>query len=400
MRIASVVAAAAALCACVLPQAEAQLAPGLTYDDGFAWFSVDTETDARDGKPYAKGWVLKGEFRIFGQAPDHGAFRMVVKRGASVVADVRKEATIYHRRPPAFDDAEDMMWSRNVRDREQIVAGDGPFTVEVYYVDGATGAEALARTHTLDVRKVSRVRGNGEPDADDYYVSRHAEAVSAVIYQRPAEYDPYIRGDRGGGADRNCVEVYLGLSAVKDAYTPPRGYLRCTVDGAPLDLSAFEQYPNKDAVKSETAPDRFYEVVHTAAGNVKESINFRQYHLTLPLTWGEPGSKERDPNKPAITDHPGTWVCTWMDEGQALRTFTFVVGPDGAIAPHPEEAHGLRFGPGAHFVGVGVPPGGSALDERLVPSAVASGGFYGHAWVTPEAQGLASVVPEKGKPEP
>lgn len=55
-----------------------------------------------------------------------------------------------------------------------------------------------------------------------------------------------------------------------------------------------------------------------------------------------------------------------------MRTFRFVVGADGRIAPHAEESEGgLRLGPGIHLADTTIPTAEHPLDGRTDPSAVA-----------------------------
>lgn len=391
-------------CVCLLlgslSPAAAELPPGLTYDDGYAWFEVKTVRDSKDGKPFAKGFTLISSLRAFGEAPDHSAFKAVLKQGGKTLATYRDEPSAYHFKLPAFNDMPSQLWVPSLRDDKQIVTGEGAFELQVYLVRGDDNSENLLRTHALDIRKVTRVRGNGEADSPEYYVNRHGEAAVGIIYQRPASQDPYIGAGRNMHYDKNVVEVIFGTSPDKDHYNLPRGYLRCTIDGQPLDLSGL-QYNDKDTINSLLTPLRYYQVVHTAAGNVKEIVDFRQYMVVLPLTWGKADDKGRDPRKPSLSDHPGKWEVQYVADGAAIRTWRFTVGADGNLAAHPEEGQGLGLGLGpAHLVEMAIPPGGAAVDARLVPAQAKVGGCYGHAWKSPEAIAAAAAIPAKGTPWP
>ena len=377
----------------------AELPAGLVYDDGYAWFEVETVKDTQDGKPYAKGWNLEAELRIFGEVPDHSAFKLVVKKDGNAVATLRKDASIYHYKPPAFDDMPSQMWQSALNDRNQVITGEGAFDLEVYLVKGDDLSEHLARTHRIDVRKVTRVRGAlNEPDAHEYYINRHGEAAVAVIHQRPKREDPYIAEDRADTYDYNVIDVYFGVSATSEGLSPDVGYLRSTVNGQPLDLSAI-QNSNKDKVSGDLAADRDYQVIHTAAGNVKEAVDFRQYRMTLPLTFGKADDPARSRIHPSISDSPGNWEITYVVDGAPVRTWRFAVGDDGSIAAHPEEA-GVSLGAGAHLVEMVVPDGGTYVDARLVPDQAKAGGFYGHAWQSEEMKAAAAAIPAKGTPWP
>jgi hypothetical protein len=394
---------AAALAAVAIPAAAAwaDLPPGLTYDDAYAWFAVETITDVQDGKPYAKGWILSAQLRLLGQTPDHSAFRLLVRQGGQTLATIYQDGSIYRYDPPVWTGKPDCLWHNSICDRSQIVKGEGRFEVEVYYVSGDDLSEHLARTHTLDVHKVTRVRGSqNEPDAPHYYISRHGEAAVAWVYQRLGLLQPYTAGDGGDTYSENVVELVFGVSPTGDGYSVPTGYLRTTVNGQPLDLTPYQEYTQKDAVHGNVSPWRLYEVVQVTGPNEKESINFRQYTLILPFTFGAPGDPLRDTTKPSLSDHPGQWECTYIVNGKKVRTWRFVVGEDGNLAPHPEQQHGLGLAPGAHLVEMVIPEGGAYLDERLVPEEARSGGFYGRPWQSDEMKAAASAVPAKGKAWP
>jgi hypothetical protein len=380
--------------------AGAQLPAGLTYDDGYAWFQIETVKDTKDGKPYAKGWNLEAQLRIFGEVADHSAFKLVVKKDGNALATLRKEGYVYHYKPPAFDDMPSQMSDDAISDRNQVITGEGPFDIEVYFVKGDDSSEHLARTHRIDVRKVTRVRGAlNEPDAPEFYINRHGEAAVAVIHQRPKSQDPYIAEDRATTYSYNVIDVFFGTSATQDGLNLDVGYLRSTVNGQPLDLSSI-QNNNKDKVSGDVANDRYYQVVHTAAGNVKEAVDFRQYNVVLPLTFGKADDPARSRIHPSISDHPGNWEIAYIVNGAPVRTWRFVVGEDGNIAAHPEEATGPTLGPGAHLAEMVIPDGGTYIDERLVPDQAKVGGLYGHAWQSAEMKAAAAAMPAKGTPWP
>ncbi|HJN13967.1 MAG TPA: hypothetical protein QGH10_00675 [Armatimonadota bacterium] len=385
------------LCALLPRVAVAELPEGLTYDDGYAYFEVETHEDTKDGKRYAKGWSLTAEVRILGRVPSRSAFRMVVKKDGNEVASARQEASIYYYNPPAMDQNPDMMWHGWLRDREQIVNDIGQFDVEIYYIDGDDLTEHLARTHKVDVQKVTRVRGNDDPDAPLFYVNRHGEAAASFIVQRPAGRYPHIAASRPNYYDSNVVATYFTISASEKGRSFQNGYLRCTVNGEKLDLTPFG---GSDQVSGDLAGERFYAVIHTAPGNVKEEINFRQYMALLPLTWGAADDPKRREGYPSISDHPGDWECKYIVNGELIRGWRFTVGEDGNIAPHPEESQGLSLGAGAHFVEMTIPEGGAYIDERLVPAQAKLGGFSGHEWQSDGAKAAAAAVPAKGTPAP
>jgi hypothetical protein len=379
----------------------AELPPGLSYDDAYAWFSVETITDVENGKPYAKGWVLTSQLRIFGRTPDHSAFKLLLKQNGQALATIYQDGSIYRFDPPAWTGKPDCLWNNNIVDRKQIVKAEGPVQVEVYYVHGDDLSEHLARVHTVDVQKVTRVRGGqNEPDAPHYYVNRHGEAAAAWIYQRAGLIEPYTSGDGGDTYSENVVELVFGVCPTEEGHSVPTGYLRTTVDGKPLDLTPYQEYTQKDAVNGDVSSWRQYEVVQVTGPNEKEPIGFRQYSLILPFTFGPEGDILRDTTKPSLNDHPGRWEYTYIVNGQKVRTWRFAVGKDGNILPHPEEQLGLGLAPNAHLVEMVIPDGGAFIDDRLVPEQAQAGGFYGRPWESAEMKAAAAAIPAKGRPAP
>ena len=384
-------------CALMPRMAAAELPEGLTYDDGYAYFEVDTEEDTKDGKRFAKGWYLKSAVRIYGRVPARSAFKIVVKKGGQVVSTQRQEGGVYYYNPPAMVERADCIYHWGMWDGEQLVDDTGVFDVEVYYVDGDDATEYLARTHKVDVQMVTRARPNGDADASEYYVNRHGEAAASFIVQRPRRRHPYIADSRPDYYDTNVVAAYFTISASPDGRSFENGYLRCTINGEKLDLTP---YGGKDQVRGDAAAGRFYEVVHTAPGNVKEAINFRQYMAILPLTWTSEEYPHPDERYPSLNDHPGDWEVKYLVDGELMRGWKFTVGEDGMIVPHEEELLGLSLSDGAHFAEITVPDGGAYIDERLVPEQAKVGGFSGHEWQSDGAKAAAAAVPAKGTPAP
>ncbi|MGE3468110.1 MAG: hypothetical protein AB7J13_14410, partial [Pyrinomonadaceae bacterium] len=96
------------------------------------------------------------------------------------------------------------------------------------------------------------------------------------------------------------------------------------------------------------------------------------------------------------------WQCRIMGEGDrtVYRTFSFEIASDGTITPHPEQQSGnVNLAENQTMIEIGIPEGGSTLDQRLLPQPDA-GLFYGIPWTTPEGKAAAKRVPTKGKPYP
>ncbi len=125
---------------------------------------------------------------------------------------------------------------------------------------------------------------------------------------------------------------------------------------------------------------------------------FRRYTVLLPLTFGQPGDGGRYADDRTLVQ-PGQWECDLRnDEALTLRTFRFLVGADGRIAPHVEESEGgLRLGPGVHLVDTVIPGTEHPLDGRTDPAALARA-LHGRGFRT--ATGRALVVPAIGQPLP
>ena len=159
-------------------------------------------------------------------------------------------------------------------------------------------------------------------------------------------------------------------------------------------------------VRNNRPTSRAYQEIHTdrlapefkRGTEYHDEINFRQYYVVLPLTWGRQGVYQ---NYTRLEEHPGRWECTYREGVNVVRTWRWTVRPDGSVAPHPEEASPeLTLFPGGHLVETEIPPGGSFIDRRIFPEAPRSGFFYGHRWQTVEGKAIAARVPAKGKPWP
>lgn len=395
-RLHRLLAVGGALLAVAAPRAAAELPEGLTFDDGYAYFRLETVVDYQDGKPVVKGWFVHASLRIWGQAPRRSLFKLVLAKNGQTTSTTQGEAFV----PPDLPDTVPFMVHQDMWDKSALNQGEGEFTATVYYVSGADDSEHLARTYTLLVRKVTRVRGtanNPEPDAPMYYLSRHNEALSSVIMRRPATWPSYLGG--GDTYGDNKVDVLFNLSTTEEGQGLGQGNIRARVNGQPIELMRDEVYLSKPSA-------RYYQVIHThrntpeyRRGNpFSDEINFRQYIAVLPLTFGPEETRSRE--NTALEQHPGNWEVDYRVNGRTIRTWKFTVGADGTIQPHPEEAAaGLGLAPGAHLCETVIPADNPA-DRRVVPAEVALGGFYRLGWKSDEAKAMAAAVPAIGTAEP
>ena len=376
----------------------------VVIDDGYTFFRLRGKKDYVDGKPIDQGWSLLSYLRVVGPSmPQHSSFKIVVTKAGQALATARCEGSIpvvpvNQARPPFLP------MTGYCYDDKQLVKGEGKFGVVVYFVNGDDDSERLVRNYEIDVHKVDRVRGsvtNPQPDVPNYYVSRHSEVLSSVIYLRPAGAEPYVVDTRPDTFGENRVEIVYNVSTTDEGQGigGENSFMRCMVDGQKIELK-------NDRVRNNHPTSRDYQEIHTdrlsaefkRGTEYRDEINFRQYYVVLPLTWGRQGMYQ---NFTKLEEHPGRWECTYREGVNVVRTWRWTVRPDGSVAPHPEEASsGLTLFPGGHLVETEIPAGGSFVDKRLYPAAVQAGFIYGHKWQSPEGKAMAAGVPAKGKPWP
>jgi hypothetical protein len=397
------VTTAAPMSASVSPLAPNGIPSTIIIDDGFTFFTLRNKKDYVGGKPLNKGWSLVSDLRMVGPAiPKRSGYKIVVKKGAQPLATARCEADI-----PAIPQHEVgrvvVPMLGHCYDDTQLVQGEGKFAVEIHFVNGDDDSERLARTYEIEVRKVDRVRGsvtNPEPDAPEYYISRHAEVLSSILYLRPEGSRPYVNDSRADTFGANMVEVVYNTSTTDEGMGigGSTSFLRCSVNGQKIELK-------DDKVRHYRPGHRYYQEIHTdrlapefkQGTGYKDEINFRQYFAVLPLTWGKQGVYQ---NYTKLEDHPGQWECMFREGPNVVRSWRWTVRPDVVVVPHPEESAGLSLHPGAHLVETEIPAGGSFIDRRIYPAAAQAGFMYGRKWQTPEGKAMAAKVPAKGKPWP
>jgi hypothetical protein len=389
-------------------QSATDLAPtgipsSIIIDDGFTYFTLRNKKDYIGGKPVAKGWGLVSNLRMAGPAiPKRSGYKIVVQKAGQTVATVRCEGDV-----PAIPAHEVgrvvVPMIGHCYDDTQLVQGEGKFVVQIHFINGNDDAEQLARTYEIEVRKVDRVRGSvtkPEPDAPEYFISRHGEVLSSILYLRPASSRPYVNDSSADTFGSNMVEIIYNSSTTDEggAIGGSTSFVRCSVDGQRIELK-------DDKVRHYRPGHRYYQEIHTdrlapefrQGPGYKDEINFRQYFAVLPLTWGKQGVYQ---NYTKLEDHPGRWECTFREGPNVVRTWRWTVTPGTLVMPHPEENPGLTFYPGAHLIETEIPQGGSFIDRRIVPDAVRAGFFYGHKWKSSEGKAMIEKLTAKGKPWP
>ena len=399
----------------------AELPEGLIYDDAYAWFDVTEDRIARNGEAVDLGWKLQYQLRIYGEMPERSAFKLVLSKDGEQLGELRETAQQkYYNTQPGFD------WERPIRGMFQTslvnwktpIVGDGLFDLDVYYVDGATFEEHLARSYKLDVRSVGRMWGNAsnaKPDAPHYYVNRHGDAGWSFIHQRPWKFPSYVQSSRG--IDGNAVIAYWHTSPrdgkyrgqTVDMQTWIGGRLRARVNGERIDLgsSTLQQRVVNNDVRHIYAvhQDRNAEAYKTGPA-YEDAIKFVTYETILPLTWRDDQERLKTrqnptsviyeatprPNLVALNDHPGTWEVDWIVNGELIRQWTFEVDENGLIQPWDEAPDHITLHPFAHIVEMTIPEGGSSADGRLTDEFVEDGAFFGLG--LPDE--FADKVPTKG----
>ncbi|HEY8185843.1 MAG TPA: hypothetical protein VIF64_07225 [Pyrinomonadaceae bacterium] len=375
----------------------------IIIDDGFTFFTLHHKKDYVGGKPISTGWSLVSDLRMAGPAiPKRSGYKIVVRKGGQALATTRCEGEIPA--VPAHEVGRVVVpMLTHCYDDTQLVQGEGKFAVEVYFVNGDDDSERLARNYEIEVHKVDRVRGSvtkPEPDASEFYISRHGEVLSSILYLRPESTRPYVNDSRADTFGSNMVEIVYNTSTTDEGMGigGSTSFVRCSVDGQRIELK-------DDKVRHYRPGYRYYQEIYTdrlapefkQGTGYKDEINFRQYFAVLPLTWGKQGVYQ---NYTKLEDHPGRWECTYKEGPQVVRTWRWTVRPDVVVAPHPEESAGLTLYPGAHLVETEIPAGGSFIDRRIFPPAAQAGFMYGHKWQTPEGKAMVAKVPAKGKPWP
>ncbi len=310
------------------------------------------------------GWNLDFDLHTVGDVPSRTAARLVIKKNG-------KE--LYTNRCEFRNSTYDKNRASSCLDRKKVISEIGVMNVEIYLINGDTDEETLARTYKIDVHKATKF-DDGRPD---YYIQRHADAAVAYLTV-------------------NDGVLYLGtfFSPVDDANNKfgAKPFLRCSVNGQSLEMPYthinFRHGPVSRATLTGRRKDRSV---------YREIIQFDRTGFQLPLslngTWG---------NSYDVAKKPGRWECRIVSDvdRSVFRTIRFEVMGNGSITPHPEQRNGnVNLGPNQTMIEIEIPPGGSSIDERLMPQPE-MGFLLGIPWTTPEGKAAAAKVPKKGDPYP
>lgn len=374
---------------------------GNFIDDGFTWFEAVSFQEPVNGTRTDLGWALKSTIRLMGDHPRRSAFKITISKAGKPLATTRCEA---------FPEASRYtgviyLWTLECFKKETAIKDLGKFDVQIAFVNGDTDAETVLRNYKIEVLKADRVTGpTMKPiaDAPQYYLSRHAEAPASILFLRPEGKFSYV-GNSGNssnsGAGANEVEIYFSLSPSKEGTGTymRNNYLRCTVDGKPLELQ-------NDKVEIETVrryaqvySDRLAAQYKTSGTPYQEEIEFLWLRAELPVTFG---TNAPDAHETNFNNHPGKWECNLTNNGATLRTWRWTVNRDGMATKHPEQNGNVNLFYNSYLLDTEIPAGGTLIDKRLAPVSLAEGFFYGQPWTTAEGKAMAAKVPTKGTPAP
>ena len=372
--------------------ASADLPAGVHYDETFAWFEINNAGTMTNNQPEER-WTLYGRFRLLGDGiPDGSAWRVVVKKGSRTVATETVPGSWSHNtrefRPGNAPDAySGQLMGSNT---DHYISDDGEFTVELHFINDDDDSVTLVHTHTLDVRKVSRVRGTGEPAPSEFIINRHGETSVMLIEAVPKDNRHHLRdyGNRGNANHQNQVVISYNRSFTESVVGGGLR-LRCKVDGERVRAE-------RDGVERADSNLLDVHVSELRVGNEREHIHFMRGTFALPITWNT-GDYTMVNGAIDMGQHPGRWECQIRTEDRVvIREFAFTVTGPGEIAPHPEELAGLRTPYGrVHLAETRVGGEGNEFDQRT--DSTARTAFYGRAWVSPEGQAMAGAVPQNGE---
>lgn len=368
-------------------------------DDGYTWFEAPTaEVLTGNSIPTSMGWMLKTYVRIFGEYPGGSKIKFVVAKAGKTTGTTLCNTGQYHKTANDLDDS--YMWTNDCWQKESATKETGIFEVDVFALNGSTGAERLVRKYTIDVHAASRVpSGQGAGTAPPiYYISRHNEAPVSFMYLRPTNYIPYFdfaqRPERSGN---NLVELHFSLSnQVRDML--PDMTFGCTVNGTPLTLPG----PADFATGARMQVVRSYQTIYQdriapkykAGMPYEEEISFRMIRLPVPLSWGG----DRRANRVLLEDHPGNWVCTISKNNTVWRTWRWTIGKNGRPSTHAEQQGNTNLSFNTYLIDMEISSGGAPMDGRLAGPSTSF--FYGQPWTSAEGKAMAGKVPKKGNPYP
>lgn len=318
------------------------------------------------------GWYPNPDLVMLGDIPMRSGIRYVIKQSGKEVYSHRCELNRYQKSGASLGVKE--FGTTRCFDDKKYVAGTGLFDVEIYFIDGDTDEEKLLRKLKIDVHRAAKFK-----DAPaDYYVQRHADAAVG-----------YISVASNG---RMTLHTFHTRDQELDRQFGFSQFLRCNANGQSIEF-------NNPALTGKF--DSLAYAVMTVPGNnpsgYKDPISFVRKNSELPMMINGSDSYFYDPTK-----NPGKWECRIMGEADrtVYRTFSFEIASDGTITPHAEQQSGnVNLAENETMIEVGIPEGGSTLDQRLLPQPE-MGFFYGIPWTTAEGKAAARKVPKKGKPYP
>ncbi len=377
----------------------AQSLPQDIADDGYTWFeSPVAEVLTGNNIPTSQGWMLKSYVRIFGEYPSGSKIKFVVSKAGKTTGTTLCDTSQYHRTANDLDYS--FMWTNDCWQKASATKETGNFEVQVFAVNDGSGIEKLVRTYRIDVKPIGRVPSGQQPGTAPpfYLIDRHNESAVSFMYLRPTNYVPYFdyaqRPERSGN---NQVELHFSISnQVRDML--PDSTVGCTVNGKTLSLPG----PTDYATMARMQVVRSYQTIYQdrlapkykAGMPYEEEISFRMIRLPVPLSWGG----DRRANRILMEDYPGNWVCTMSKDGEAWRTWRWVIGRDGRPALHPEQRGNINLGFNTYLVDMEIPAGGAPMDGRLAGPSTSL--FYGQPWTSAEGKSMAARLPKKGRPFP
>ncbi|MEZ5307837.1 MAG: hypothetical protein R2684_11895 [Pyrinomonadaceae bacterium] len=324
-------------------------------DDGYTFFGADTVMSSG----VAKGWYPKPLLKVIGDVPKRSAFRLSVGKGGKELYGHRCELA-----------GRSGVEAQACYDRTKIISQTGVLDFDVYFIDGDTGSESLLRKYKIDVQMAKRFK----PGPGLYFIARHGEGGAAMITEK-----------------LNVLYLQTTVSPKENfgqvfGYTP---YLRCSVNGAPINLAKSDTSFRQD--NDRTVSAEFSESTKST-GFQKEYLRFQFFNIQLPLTVGEKSGYGLN-----VLTKPGKWDCSITgDKDRSLfRKFSFVVGAQG-LMPHAEQTAGtINLADKTVLVNYEIPKSGSSVDARIAPGAV-PGFFYGIRMSTVEGKAMELAIPTVG----
>ena len=361
--------------------ASADLPDGITYDDGYAYFYLDNRGSMSNNRPTHE-YTFHAYARLLGEGiARESAFKFVLKQGRRTIHTFTCQGSPAYRVRMHPSNQPDMFVVDHCVDRNTRLSAEGDITVEVYLIDDATDEEHLARTHTVQIRRLRQENHQGVERPSHFIVNQHGFSAVALIDQTPRNEQHMY----GGSAGYNEVTLSFQRS---HGSSPGTLTLRCSVNGERVELPSHQVQSDQISSRRSQAS----EIRRAGTSTEGDHLLFRADVYTLPLTFGDSTQTQY----PKLDDHPGRWECMLRDsQRRTVREFAFTVA-DGRVQPHPEEAEGLHFPNGVHMVDITI-PGDSPVDDRTDRETVRAGAFYGRAWRSSEARAMAQRVPQIGE---